>query len=106
MLTPRASRGPLVVAAATLLLGALNVLFALEPRMPRRVHPLAVLPFPGGAPAARSAAFAAGVMLIWLAAGLARRKRRAWLLAVGTVGAAFVAHLGHGLYPGQTIVSV
>ncbi len=106
MVTARARRGPLWIALATLMLGALDVLFALEPRMHRHVHPLAVLRFPGGESAARSASFAAGAMLIWLAAGLARRKRRAWLLAVGTVAAAAVAHLGHGLYPGQAVVSL
>ena len=105
-MTARARRGPLWIALATLALGALDVLFALEPRMHTRAHPLAMLPFPGGASVARSASFAAGAMLIWVAAGLARRKRRAWLLALGTVVAAAIAHLGHGLYLGQAVVSL
>ena len=45
---------------------------------------------------ARSITFAAGVALLLLSAGLARRKRRAWLLAIALVAFAAVAHLARG----------
>ena len=55
-----------------------------------------VLP-PGLPEAARVASLAFGLALIWLSRGLARRKRRAWSLAVCVVAGAAVAHLVKGL---------
>jgi lysyl-tRNA synthetase, class II len=55
-----------------------------------------VLP-PGFPTAARVGALAFGIVLIWLARSLARRRRRAWTLAVGVVVASAVAHLAKGL---------
>jgi lysylphosphatidylglycerol synthetase-like protein (DUF2156 family) len=55
-----------------------------------------VLP-PGVPGAARTIALALGLGLIWVARGLARRKRRAWWLALAIVAASAVAHLAKGL---------
>jgi lysyl-tRNA synthetase class 2 len=55
-----------------------------------------VLP-PGWPEAARVLTVAFGVGLIWLSRSLARRRRRAWKLAVAVVVASAVAHLAKGL---------
>jgi lysylphosphatidylglycerol synthetase-like protein (DUF2156 family) len=55
-----------------------------------------ILP-PGVPGAARTVALALGLGLIWVARGLARRKRRAWWLALAIVAASAVAHLAKGL---------
>ena len=55
-----------------------------------------VLP-PGVPDAARTVALALGLGLVWLSRGLARRKRRAWWLAVAVVFASAIAHLAKGL---------
>jgi lysyl-tRNA synthetase, class II len=99
-------RAPLAVALGALVVGMLDMLWALAPNVLERARPLVSSPFPGGPPAARSVTFAAGAMLVWLAAGLARRKRRAWMLALVTVAVASAAHLGHGLDIDQAAVSV
>jgi lysyl-tRNA synthetase class 2 len=53
---------------------------------------------PQGIPtAARVLTLALGLALLWLARGLARRKRRAWQLAVAFVVASAVTHLAKGL---------
>ena len=46
---------------------------------------------------ARIVALAFGLALIWLSRGLARRKQRAWLLAVVVVALSAAAHLAKGL---------
>jgi lysylphosphatidylglycerol synthetase-like protein (DUF2156 family) len=50
---------------------------------------------------ARTALIALGLGLIWLSRGLARGKRRAWVLAVCAVFASAVAHLARGLDVGE-----
>ncbi len=55
-----------------------------------------VLP-PGGIAAARVGALVFGIALIWLSRSLARRRRRAWQLAIGVVLASAVAHMAKGL---------
>ena len=45
---------------------------------------------------AGSVTFASGVALVWLSGGLARRKRRAWLAALGVITFAAAAHLAEG----------
>jgi lysyl-tRNA synthetase class 2 len=65
----------------------------------------AVLP-PGWPTAARTLTLACGLALLWIARGLARRKRRAWQLAVALVVACAVAHLVKGLEVGEAIGSL
>jgi lysyl-tRNA synthetase class 2 len=64
-----------------------------------------VLP-PGLPTAARIGALAFGVTLIWLSRSLARRRRRAWQLAVAIVIASAVAHLAKGLDVEEAVVSL
>jgi lysyl-tRNA synthetase class 2 len=77
--------------------GLLSIVSALTPEMADRVKLVeGVLP-PGVPAAARTLVLALGLGAIWLARGLARRKRRAWELAVVVVSASAVAHLVKGL---------
>src|SRR5579872_2520321 len=86
-----------VLAWAAAIVGAVGVISALTPEMANRfriVH--GVLP-PGVPEVARIGALAFGIVLIWLARSLAKRRRRAWQLAVVVVLASAVAHLVKGL---------
>ena len=56
--------------------------------------------------AARTLTFAFGLGLLWLGRGLARRKRRAWQLAVVLVVATAVAHLVKGLDVEEATISL
>jgi len=77
--------------------GLLSIVSALTPEMADRVDLVqGVLP-PGVPSAARTLLLALGAGMIWLARGLARRKRRAWELAVVLVAASAAAHLVRGL---------
>jgi lysyl-tRNA synthetase class 2 len=77
--------------------GVLSIVSALTPEMADRVDLVnGVLP-PGVLDAARTAVLALGLGLIWLSRGLARRKRRAWWLALAIVGASALAHIAKGL---------
>jgi lysyl-tRNA synthetase class 2 len=77
--------------------GLISIVSALTPEMANRVDLVqGVLP-PGVPGAARTIVLALGLGMIWLSRGLARRKRRAWLLAVAVVAASAVAHLAKGL---------
>ena len=90
-------RVPNVLAALTGLFGLLTLLSALAPAQRDRVHDLSlVIPEPASATATAAAA-AGGVLLLQLARGLRRRKRRAWRAAV-VVDALLVAlHVLKGL---------
>jgi lysylphosphatidylglycerol synthetase-like protein (DUF2156 family) len=77
--------------------GGIGIVSALTPEFADRydfVH--GVLP-PGVPDAARVAALAFGLALIWLSRQLARRRRRAWELAVVLALAISIAHLVKGL---------
>src|ERR671936_1249438 len=82
------------VAAAV---GVIGIVSAVTPEMAGRYDFVrGVLP-PGVPHAARIAALAFGLALIWLSRSLARRRRRAWQLAVVAVIAVSLAHLAKGL---------
>ncbi len=86
-----------VLAWAAALVGAIGLVSALTPEMANRVDIVqGVLP-PGWPEAARVLTVACGIGLIWLSRSLARRRRRAWQLAVAVVLASAVAHLAKGL---------
>jgi lysyl-tRNA synthetase class 2 len=86
-----------LLAWAAALVGAIGLASALTPEMAGRVDIVqGVLP-PGWPEAARVLTVAFGVGLIWLSRSLARRRRRAWKLAVAVVVASAVAHLAKGL---------
>jgi lysyl-tRNA synthetase, class II len=93
----RRLRGELVLAWAVAAVGATGIVSALTPEFANRsdfVH--GVLP-PGVPGAARIAALTFGLTLIWLARSLARRRRRAWQLAVVLAVGLGISHLVKGL---------
>jgi lysyl-tRNA synthetase class 2 len=86
-------------------IGAIGVVSALTPEMANRVDLVeGVLP-PGVPAAARVLTLSFGIALIWLSRSLARRRRRAWQLAVAAVCASAVAHLAKGLDFEEAIAS-
>jgi lysyl-tRNA synthetase class 2 len=88
---------PILLAWFATAAGVLSIVSALTPEAANRLDIVrGVLP-PGVPDAARTFALALGLGLIWLSRGLARRKRRAWYLAVVVVAASAVAHLAKGL---------
>jgi len=64
-----------------------------------------VLP-PGFPTAARVGALAFGILLIWLSRSLARRRRRAWQLAVAVVIVSAILHLAKGLDYEEAAISL
>jgi len=77
--------------------GLISIISALTPDAAGRVDLVGgVLP-PGVPSAARTISLALGLGMIWLSRGIARRKRRAWWLAVVIVIASALAHLAKGL---------
>jgi len=86
-----------VLAWAAAVVGATGIASALTPEFANRSDFVrGVLP-PGVPGAARIAALTFGLTLIWLSRSLARRRRRAWQLAVVLVVGLGVAHLVKGL---------
>jgi lysylphosphatidylglycerol synthetase-like protein (DUF2156 family) len=86
-----------ILAWAAAVVGVIGIASALTPEMADRfrlVH--GVLP-PGIPTAARISALAFGIVLVWIARSLAKRRRRAWQLAVVVVLASAIAHLLKGL---------
>ena len=88
---------PVLLAWAATFAGLVSIVSSFTPEMADRsriVH--SILP-PGVPSAARTVTLALGLGLIYLSRGLARRKRRAWTLAVILVVASAIAHLAKGL---------
>jgi lysyl-tRNA synthetase class 2 len=95
MLRPPSAEKVLAWAAA--LVGAIGLASALTPEMADRVEIVrGVLP-PGWPEAARVLTIVFSIGLIWLSRSLAKRRHRAWQLAVLVVVASAVAHLAKGL---------
>lgn len=93
----RAPSGELLLAWAAGAVGAIGIGSALTPELANRSDFVrGVLP-PGVPTAARVATLAFGLALVWLARSLARRRRRAWQLAVALVCGISLAHLAKGL---------
>jgi lysyl-tRNA synthetase, class II len=89
--------GEAVLAGLAAALGVVGIVSALTPELSSRSDFVrGVLP-PGVPTAARIAALAFGVGLVWLSRSLARRRRHAWQLAVALVLAISLAHLAKGL---------
>lgn len=94
----------LAIGAASV--GVLGVVSALTPELASRSDLVrGVLP-PGVPAAARVGALAFGIALVWLSRSLARRRRRAWQLAVALVVASAGAHLAKGLDVEEATVSL
>jgi lysyl-tRNA synthetase class 2 len=86
--------------------GLLSIASALAPQMDHGVRLVSdVLP-PGVPDTARTLVIALGLGAVWLSRGLARRKRRAWTLAVCVVSASALAHLARGLGLAEAAVHV
>jgi lysyl-tRNA synthetase class 2 len=95
-----------LLAAAAAFAGLIGVVSALTPAFASRYDLVrGVLP-PGVPETARVLALAFGLGLIWLSRSLARRKRRAWQLAVLLVAASAAAHLAKGLDVEEASISI
>jgi lysyl-tRNA synthetase class 2 len=95
-----------LLAWAAAAVGGIGVVSALTPEMRDRFQLVGgVLP-PGGIAAARVGALAFGLALIWLSRSLARRRRRAWQLAVVIVLASAIAHMAKGLDFEESTISL
>ncbi len=93
----RQLRAERLLAWAAALVGVIGLVSALTPEMADRFDFVqGVLP-PGLPEAARVLSVAFGIGLIWLSRSLAKRRRRAWQLAVAVVVASAAAHLAKGL---------
>ncbi|MBV8078961.1 MAG: DUF2156 domain-containing protein [Actinobacteria bacterium] len=88
---------PRVLAWATAAVGVVAVVSAATPEMANRYDVVRGLLSQSVPEAARTLTLAFGLGLLWLARGLARRKHRAWQLAVLLVVATAVGHLAKGL---------
>jgi lysyl-tRNA synthetase, class II len=75
----------------------IGLVSALTPEMADRLRIVQGILPPGWPEAARVLTVACSLGLIWLSRSLARRRRRAWQLAVAVVIASAVAHLAKGL---------
>jgi len=86
-----------LLGLAAALVGLVGIASALTPEFTNRYDVVqGVLP-PGVPGAARVLALSFGIALVWLSRALARRRRRAWQLAVVLVPAISLAHLAKGL---------
>ncbi len=88
---------PVVLAWLATAAGLVSIVSALTPELSDRSDLVSGILPPGVPDVARTVALALGLGLIWLSRGLARRKRRAWWLALAVLGASAVAHLAKGL---------
>ncbi|MFD5805294.1 phosphatidylglycerol lysyltransferase domain-containing protein [Streptomyces sp. NPDC127020] len=93
---PRPENVPLLVGRACALVGLLDIAAGVFPRFRHsRMHALAeVLPGSFG-PFAAALSLSAGVLLLLLAHGLKRRKRRAWRAAAALLPVGAVAQFGY-----------
>ena len=102
----RLVRPPSGLAALALVLGVVNIVSALTPELAERVRVVQKVLSPDAEVAARGLTLAAGVAMLLVASSLARRKHRAWLLAVVVVSASAVLHIAKGLDLEEAFASV
>ena len=90
-------RTAVIVATLTWLFAVLTIVSALLPGQRDRIHDLTmVIPTPASA-IATAVTLALGVVLLHVARGLRRRKRRAWRIAVGVTALLVATHVLKGL---------
>ncbi|WEV26913.1 phosphatidylglycerol lysyltransferase domain-containing protein [Streptomyces sp. 71268] len=91
---PRPEAVPSVIGTASALIGLLDIAAGVFPRFRHsRLHAVAEI-LPGAvSPLAAAASIVVGVLLLMLAHGLKRRKRRAWIAAAGLLPAGAAAQL-------------
>jgi lysyl-tRNA synthetase class 2 len=104
MLRPPSAEKLLAWAAA--LVGVIGLVSALTPEMADRVDIVQGILPPGWPEAARVLTISFAIGLVWLSRSLARRRRRAWQLAVVVVVASAVAHLAKGLDFEEAMISL
>jgi lysyl-tRNA synthetase, class II len=90
-------RGESALSLIAAAVGLVAIVSAVTPEMAGRYDLVRGMLPPGIPHIARIAALAFGLALIWLSRSLARRRRRAWQLAVIAVIAVSLAHLAKGL---------
>jgi len=104
--TSRAPKPESLLGWGAAAVGLIGIASALTPEMADRFDLVrGVLP-PGVPTAARIGTLAFGIALVWLSRSLARRKRRAWQLAVALVVAIAAAHLAKGLDVEEAVISL
>jgi lysyl-tRNA synthetase, class II len=103
---PRLPRVEKLLAWSAALVGVIGLVSALTPEMADRMRIARGLLPPGWPEAARVLTVAFAIGLIWLSRSLAKRRRRAWQLAVVVVVASAVAHLAKGLDFEEAAVSL
>ncbi len=97
---------PRVVSLLCLLTGLLDLVSALTRAERARIHELSMF-VPGALTIASNAlTLVTGVLLVLLARGLRRRKRRAWRIAVGLLLGSIALHLLKGLDVEEATVAV
>jgi lysyl-tRNA synthetase class 2 len=103
---PRLPSAERLLAWGAAVVGVVGIVSALTPETASRVDIVqGVLP-PGWPEAAQVLTVAFGVGLIWLSRSLARRRLRAWQLAVAVVVASAAAHLAKGLDFEEAMISL
>jgi lysyl-tRNA synthetase class 2 len=104
--TSRLPSAERLLAWGAAVVGVIGIVSALTPEMADRSDVVrGVLP-PGWPEAARVLTVAFGIGLIWLSRSLAKRRRRAWQLALCAVFASAAAHLAKGLDFEEATVSL
>jgi lysyl-tRNA synthetase, class II len=93
----RRPSAPALLGLGAAIAGLVGVVSALTPEFADRSDLVRGILPPGVPEAARVLALSLGLALIWLSRALARRKRRAWQLAVALVAVSAAAHLAKGL---------
>jgi lysylphosphatidylglycerol synthetase-like protein (DUF2156 family) len=95
-----------VLAVATALVGAISIVSALTPALASRSELIRGALPEGAMQFAGAVTIVFGVALLWLSFALARRKRRAWQLAVILMLGTAVSHLVKGLDFEETTASL
>jgi lysyl-tRNA synthetase, class II len=95
-----------VVAALTWALAVLTIVSALLPGQRDRIHDLTlIVPTPASA-IATAVTITLGVVLLQVARGLRRRKRRAWRISVAVTAVLVAAHVLKGLDVEEAVISL
>ena len=105
-LRPTTPRPESLLAWAAAAVGVIGVISSLTPEMTDRFRVVKGMLPPGLPTAARVGALAFGIALVFLSRSLARRRRRAWQLAVIVVIASAISHLAKGLDVEEATISL
>jgi lysyl-tRNA synthetase class 2 len=106
ILVTQQERSACWAARLVLLLGVVSVGSALFPPWRQRMHLLTEVVPPLAPAVAAAITVPLGLILIWLSAGLRRRKHRAWQVAVGVSALLVVLHVIKGLDVEEALFSV